>query len=340
MTPTQLVLYLKKIIQSSFSGSIMIWGAPGIGKSSVVSSVAKDAEIQFIDLRLSQLAPTDLRGLPVPVHPSSDQVTGISKWYPPDFLPTKGKGILFLDEINMAPPTMQGVAQQLILDRKVGNYKVPSDWFVFAAGNRKEDRASVFEMPSPLANRFLHLNMEVSFDCFKAYALEKNLAEEVISFLAFRPTLLHKINKQEPAWPSPRTWEIASRLFKIGLPVTAAVGEGAGAEFSSFLDVYKNLPDLDAIIKGKGKGIKFPDEASCRWATTMGLTSRCKKASEVLMSFNWLIENANEEWVQLYASDVINQFERRRQLANLSKVLVKDKSIQKYIKRYHQLIQT
>mgnify|MGYP000506833492 FL=1 len=185
MVPSELEAFLDKVINSSLNKSIMIWGAPGIGKSSIVQSLAIKLNLQFIDLRLSQLAPTDLRGLPVPIH-SSDKDDGTVKWYKPEFLPQSGRGILFLDEINMAPPAMQGVAQQLILDRKIGNYKVPEGWFVFAAGNRKEDKASVFDMPAPLSNRFLHLFVETNFDCFKAYSFEKNICEEIISFLLLK----------------------------------------------------------------------------------------------------------------------------------------------------------
>ncbi|MDZ8034322.1 MoxR family ATPase [Nostoc sp. DedSLP04] len=119
MTPSDLKAYLDNLIRKNLQISTMIWGPPGIGKSSIVGQIAQEYDIEFVDVRLSQLAPTDLRGLPV----AED---GISKWYPPEFLPRDGKGILFLDELNMAPPAMQGVAQQLILDRKVGSYVVPS----------------------------------------------------------------------------------------------------------------------------------------------------------------------------------------------------------------------
>jgi hypothetical protein len=149
LKPSQLTAYLQQLVAQNLPISTMIWGPPGIGKSSIVAQVAQEAEMQFIDLRLSQLAPTDLRGLPVPLPPAQDEATGTSTWYPPEFLPRQGKGILFLDELNMAPPAMQGVAQQLILDRRVGSYVVPDGWFLWAAGNRKEDRASVFEMGSP-----------------------------------------------------------------------------------------------------------------------------------------------------------------------------------------------
>ncbi|WP_322638269.1 MULTISPECIES: AAA family ATPase [unclassified Nostoc] len=110
MTPSDLKAYLDNLIRKNLQISTMIWGPPGIGKSSIVGQIAQENDIDFVDVRLSQLAPTDLRGLPV----AED---GISKWYPPEFLPRDGKGILFINELNMAPPAMQGVPQQLILER-------------------------------------------------------------------------------------------------------------------------------------------------------------------------------------------------------------------------------
>ena len=130
MTPEALGDLLQKFVTESVRHAVMIWGPPGVGKSAVVARVAREQGLEFIDVRLSQLAPTDLRGLPVPKN-------GTSRWFPPEFLPRGGTGILFLDELNMAPPTMQGVAQQLILDRKVGSYELPDGWLVWAAGNRK-----------------------------------------------------------------------------------------------------------------------------------------------------------------------------------------------------------
>jgi hypothetical protein len=338
LKPSELISYLNQLVSSELLTSTMIWGPPGIGKSSIVAQVAREAEMNFIDLRLSQLAPTDLRGLPVAVPPQEGDSIGTSTWYPPEFLPRDGKGILFLDELNMAPPSMQGVAQQLILDRRVGSYTVPDGWFLWAAGNRKEDRASVFEMPAPLANRFLHLTVEADFDSFKSHALESGFSEQIISFLGYRPSLLHKMDHGCPAWPSPRTWEMASKLHRANLPVDAAVGVGAGSEFLAYVAVYKDLPDFDVIINGKGSKIAFPREVSRRWATVTGLTVRSQKPLQVLTVFEWLIAKASEEWVQLYAADVVNQFQRRKQLGNLAKVLMKDPGIQKYLAHYSQLI--
>jgi len=337
MTPANLKEYLNNLVNKGLQISTMIWGAPGIGKSSIVAQVAQENEIDFIDLRLSQLAPTDLRGLPVAVPGETKQV-GTSTWYPPDFLPRTGKGILFLDEINMAPPTMQGVAQQLILDRKVGAYQVPEGWFIWAAGNRKEDRASVFEMPSPLANRFLHLEVNVDFDSFKAYAMEHDFHEQIIAFLSYRPELLHKLDPQNYAWSSPRTWEMANKLHFYQIDITPAVGESASAEFNAFVTLYKQIPDLNQILQGKGQKIKFPSEPSSRYATTIGLAIRANSAQEGHNAFQWLTAQAKQEWVQLFALDLMTQMRKKGQIAALSKLIKENPNLQRFFQDFRDLV--
>lgn len=301
-TPAELGGFLRQVVASDIRSSLMIWGPPGVGKSSIVAATARECGIGLTDVRLSQLAPTDLRGLPVPHE-------GTVTWYPPEFLPRSGRGILFLDEINMAPPTMQGVAQQLILDRRIGSYTVPEGWFVWAAGNRKEDRASVFEMPAPLANRFLHVSVTPNFESFREYALTHNLHEQLLAFLSFRPALLHKASRDEPAWPSPRSWEMASALHRAKLNIAPAVGGSAASEFAAFVRLYETLPDLDAILSGKTEA-RFPDEPSGRFAITIGLTVRCSPSTglsseAVRRAGLWLAERAPPEWLQLFLSDVV-----------------------------------
>lgn len=330
MTPAQLQAYLNHLVSSQLPISTMIWGAPGIGKSSIVAQIARQHQFDFVDVRLSQLAPTDLRGLPV----AED---GISKWYPPEFLPRQGKGILFLDELNMAPPVMQGMAQQLILDRRVGNYEVPEGWFVWAAGNRKEDRASVFDMPSPLANRFLHLHVEPDFESFKAYALTANLHEQVLAFLSFRSSLLHKLDPHQPAWPSPRSWEMASRLHCVGLEIAPAVGEGAAAEWVAYCQVYANLPDLDRIFQGVAQNLSFPTEPSVRYATTIGLAVRAANAQSGYNAFSWLSEKATPEWVQLFAVDLFGTLRSKGKLGELAVLVQKDTKLQRFLKDFQKL---
>jgi MoxR-like ATPase len=331
MTPNTLKTYLDRILKQNLMLSTMIWGPPGIGKSSIVGQLAKANDLGFIDLRLSQLAPTDLRGLPVAEN-------GVSKWYPPEFLPRSGQGILFLDEINMAPPTMQGMAQQLILDRQVGSYQVPDGWFIWAAGNRKEDRASVFDMPTPLANRFLHLQVEPDFESFKAYALENHVHEQIIAFLSFRSTLLHKIDPQQPAWCSPRSWVMASRLHQVGLEIAPAVGEAAATEFLAYVKLYQALPDLLAILAGEGDQIAFPEEPSARYATAIGLTIRAKDAQQAYNAFGWLSRVASPEWVQLFAVDLFQVMRGKGQMGMLAQLVQKDAGLQQFLKDFQQLI--
>jgi MoxR-like ATPase len=331
MTPNEIKDYLDRLVRKNLYISTMIWGPPGIGKSSIVHQLTQAHNIDFVDVRLSQLAPTDLRGLPV----AED---GISKWYPPEFLPRNGRGILFLDELNMAPPAMQGVAQQLILDRRVGSYTVPEGWFVWAAGNRKEDRAAVFDMPTPLANRFLHLQVEPDFDSFKAYALETGVHEQILAFLSFRSTLLHKIDPQQPAWPSPRSWMMASTLHFVGLEIAPAVGLGAAAEFDAFTALYKTLPNLTPILEGNGERIAFPTEPSARYATAIGLTVRAADANQAYNAFIWLSRTATAEWVQLFAIDLFRVMRMKGQMGVLAGLVQKDPQLQTFLKDFQQLV--
>jgi MoxR-like ATPase len=238
----------------------------------------------------------------------------------------------------MAPPAMQGMAQQLILDRKVGSYIVPEGWFVWAAGNRKEDRAAVFDMPAPLANRFLHLEVQADFDSFKAYALETGVHEQIIAFLSFRSTLLHKLDPQQPAWCSPRSWVMASALHQAGLKIAPAVGTGAEAEFLAFVALYQTLPDLVLILEGKGDRVAFPKEPSARYATAIGLTVRANDAAQAYNAFTWLSRVATAEWVQLFAVDLFRVMRSRGQMGALAKLVQQDAQLQKFLKDFQQLI--
>jgi MoxR-like ATPase len=328
--PTELTSYLDRMVDQSLLLSVMIWGAPGIGKSSIVQQVATAHELACIDLRLSQLAPTDLRGLPVPSGESS-------AWLPPEFLPREGLGVLFLDEINMAPPAMQGMAQQLILDRRVGSYQVPEGWFVWAAGNRKEDRAAVFDMPSPLANRFIHLEIEPVGADFRQYAFDRGFDERLIAFVAFREDLLHKQIEGENAWSSPRSWEMAEQLHRAGLDVAPAVGLGPASEFYAYLDIVQKTPDLDRVVKGHSE-IAFPEEPSLRYASVMGLVGRCRELEPTLHAFRWLVAKAPAEWIQLFATDLFPQLRRRDQLAPVHAALLQEPPLQAFLSDFTQLL--
>jgi hypothetical protein len=332
MTPAELTAFLETLVRHEVKLSTMIWGPPGIGKSSIVAQTAKKHGLAFVDLRLSQLAPTDLRGLPV----AQD---GRARWFIPEFLPTEGQGVLFLDEINLAPPTMQGMAQQLVLDRRVGSYTVPAGWYIWAAGNRTEDAASVFEMPAPVANRFLHVDVAPDLDSFKHYARQTGIHEHIIGFLSFRTSLLHHFDADQPAWPSPRSWAMASILHQLGQDIRPAVGAGAASEFHAYVASYQNVPDLEAILSGNGSTIAFPEEPAVRYATTVGLAIRANGVVQGLNAFRWLTRGAGPEWVQLLASDLFATLRQRGEMRELRRMIAADPELQVWLAEHERLLE-
>jgi MoxR-like ATPase len=188
--------------------TVFVWGGPGSGKSAVVKQLAKKRGLALRDIRVLLLDPVDLRGLPY----LSD---GRSKWATPDFLPQDGEGILFLDELNAAPPMVQASCYQLVLDRKLGEYTLPEGWSIIAAGNRDSDRAVTNRMPTPLRNRFVHLDFEVDMQEWSQWAIQSAIRPEVIAFLRFRPNLLSVFDRDSNVFPSPRSWEFVSNILTI-----------------------------------------------------------------------------------------------------------------------------
>ncbi len=236
---------------------IFLWGAPGIGKSSIVRQIAKERGIGFLDLRLTLLDPTDLRGIPF-----FDQESKKAIWASPAFLPdgSEPEGILFLDELNTAAPMVQASAYQLILDRQIGEYKLPEGWAIVAAGNRESDRGVVFRMPAPLANRFVHLEMEIDAKQWCRWAVKEGFEPSVVGFISARPDALFSFDAKSShrSFATPRSWEYVDKILKSKpkseqlMPLVAgSIGEDLAAEFLSWRAAAGELPDLDAILRGE-----------------------------------------------------------------------------------------
>jgi hypothetical protein len=250
---------------------VFLWGGPGIGKSAVVHQLAAILKVALQDVRALLLDPVDLRGLPFLGQ------DGRSKWATPEFLPQDGAGILFLDELNAAPAMVQAGCYQLVLDRKLGEYTLPEGWAIIAAGNRDSDRAVTTRMPTPLRNRFVHLELEVDLQDWSEWAIEAGVRPEVIAFLRFRQELLSAFDRDANAFPSPRSWEFVSRILDATPDqsvehelVAGAVGSGAATEFSAFLKTFRELPNIDAILLNPLKE-PVPENAAAQYAVASAL---------------------------------------------------------------------
>lgn len=246
---------------------MFLWGPPGIGKSQIVAQVAEDLNLPLIDVRAVLLDPVDLRGVP-------SVENGTTRWNPPTFLPSEGEGVLFLDELSQAPDSVQSSLLQLVLDRKLGEYSLPDGWRILAAGNRVTDGTFSRKISKALGSRFAtHLELAVDLDEWCAWAVANNVPSEIIGFLRLRPELLHHFDAkaQGHSFPCPRVWANLGQ-FLGKLPVEAelpffagALGFGAAAEFTSFLEVYRDLPDVEAIMRDPDKS-EVPQEPSILYA--------------------------------------------------------------------------
>ncbi|MGA7800455.1 MAG: AAA family ATPase [Gammaproteobacteria bacterium] len=282
MRPSHLSRILEREFLSAREGQhtpVMLWGPPGVGKSQIVAQVSERHAVPVIDVRLSQMEPSDLRGIPFRV---GEHV----EWAIPAMLPDRERhgafGILFLDEITSAPPSVSAAAYQLILDRRLGAYRVPDGWAIFAAGNRQGDRGVTYTMPAPLANRFSHFEVDANLDDWVAWGYRSGIDERVIAFLRFRPELLFDFDPAHNpvAFPSPRSWEFAHRALQkfsndeglLTEALQACVGPAAGIELAAFVENMERMPDIDAILRGEP--VPVPDETDLQYAVATALVGR------------------------------------------------------------------
>ena len=252
---------------------LMVWGAPGIGKSSIMRSVAEELGIGFIDVRLAQREPVDIRGLPVP---GEDGVKWlVSSEWPRD---PDSRGIILFDEITSADRSLQVAAYEFILDRRLGTlYSVPDGWYVCAAGNRMEDRAVAVAMSSALANRFLHLELKEDAEAWMSWALRHGIHPAVAGFIRYRPEMLFRQDGEnlERGWPTPRAWERTSRMLDLfgskdeellRKVVYGLVGSRAGVEFMAFRKANMESADTLEMMTDPDRPVVVPERADRKYA--------------------------------------------------------------------------
>ncbi|MGF1466370.1 MAG: AAA family ATPase [Sandaracinaceae bacterium] len=224
----------------------MLWGTRGVGKSSIVHQVAEHAGVPLVDLRLTTIEPVDIRGAIY-----ADDTQEKTVWFPPEFLPTddEPEGILFLDELTAADQRLQISAYSLILDRRVGRYRLPDGWLVVAAGNAAYHGAVSHDMGTALADRMFHFHVQTVIGAFLDYALAHGFAPEVMAYLRVRPDRLDDTQAQlandHLIGASPRGWEDVSNVIKSDLPEEAkrtfVQGRLGAANAAEFFGVLREL---------------------------------------------------------------------------------------------------
>ncbi len=253
--------------------AIMLRGAPGVGKSTIVKSVANELGIGFIDVRLAQMERVDFAGLP-------SVREGMTEWNVPSFWPRdmKSKGIILLDEITSAPSDCQVAAYSVVLDRRIpnSNYVLPDGWLIVAAGNRTCDRAVVKTMSSALANRFVHFEVEANAEDWVKWATFNEINPAIIGFINYKPSLLIKMEGQnlEQGWPSPRSWERVSNCIKLfngntellRKVVYGLIGNGVGLEFMEFFKMSSEFDTILEVMLNDSVEFTLPDRADKRYA--------------------------------------------------------------------------
>ena len=265
---------------------VMIWGPPGIGKSEAIEQIGLATGRPVIDMRLLLMEPTDLKGIPYYDHETKTMV-----WAPSAELPQAGteleNAILFLDEMPSAPPSVQASAYQLILNRRVGTYVLPPGVSIVAAGNRETDKGVVYRMPSPLANRFIHVSLKEDFKSWSQWAVNNDIHPDVVGFLTATERHLFNFDpkRQDKAFATPRSWVFVSQVLDDTMPenltatlVAGCVGEGVAIEFMQHRKFVSKLPSPEDVLSGKVKKLAVK-EISARYSLTINLCYTLKNAS-------------------------------------------------------------
>ena len=310
---------------------LFIWGPPGIGKSEVVADVTKELGGHMIDLRMAQMEPTDIRGIPY-----FNKDLNKMDWAAPVDLPDEELAsqfpivVLFLDEMNSASPAVQAAGYQLILNRRVGKYVLPDNVVIVAAGNRDSDKGVTYRMPMPLANRFLHLEMRADFTSWQTWAVNKGIHKDVVGYLSFAKQDLNDFDSKSSsrAFPTPRSWCFVSDLLNddddtdadtILNLISGAVGDGLAIKFAAHRRFSGKMPNPIDILSGKVKDLAVK-EISAMYALTIAMCYELKDAIEnrkisskdfhVMADnfFNYIMDNFETELVVLGAKIALKTY--------------------------------
>lgn len=282
----------RKAIKKCFTKKrpLFLWGPPGIGKSEVVADITQELGGLMIDLRLGQMDPTDIRGIPF-----YNRDLNKMDWAPPIDLPDTETAsqypvvVLFMDEMNSAAPAVQAAAYQLVLNRRIGKYVLPDNVVMVAAGNRESDKGVTYRMPTPLANRFIHAEMKVDFPSWQDWAVRNQIHKDVVGYLTFAKQDLYDFDAKSSsrAFATPRSWSFVSELLEdedtdentITDLIAGTVGEGLAVKFMAHRKIAGKLPRPEDILSGKSKDLEVK-EVSAMYSLVISMCYELKDAVE------------------------------------------------------------
>ena len=323
-----------------------LWGPPGIGKSDIVKQIGVEANREVIDVRLALWEPTDIKGIP---YYNAEQ--GKMVWAPPAELPLdpESTAIIFLDELNSAPPGVQAAAYQLVLNRRVGTYVLPKGVDIIAAGNRDGDKGVTFRMPSPLANRFIHLEAKVDFDDYQEWATANRIHPDVVGYLSFAKQDLYDFDPKSAskAFATPRSWCFVSDLLDdddtdndtLHNLIAGAVGDGLSVKFMAHRKIAGKLPTPDEVLDGKVKDLKIK-EVSAMYSLTTSMCYELRDRAEKKVKgwddladnfFRYMMDNFSTEVVVMGAKTALTNY-------NLPLDATKMKSFDEFHKRFGKYV--
>jgi len=226
-------------------------------------------------------------------------------------VPNDSQGILFLDELNQAPPMVQAAAYQLLLTRKVGGYTLPDGWAMLGAGNRETDRSNAQRMPAALALRLVHIDMMPSADDWCAWALEHadEVPVELLSFIRFKSDLLHKFDPSRRVSPNPRSWVFCGQLTNAGLDpavrlamMQGTVGAAEASEYVAYLGMWQDLPSVEQV-KLDPDGTAVPTNISAKFGIIGSLARANTK--DIYPRLKKYIDRMDPEWQILFHKDAL-----------------------------------
>jgi hypothetical protein len=301
--------------------ALMLWGAPGVGKSDAIKQIANEVannmnkKCHVTDVRLLLYNPVDLRGIP-----TADEKKEYAKWLKPQIFNMDASedvvNFLVLDEITAAPQSVQAAAYQIVLDRQLGEHKIPDNCIIIAAGNRITDKSVAYSMPKALCNRMTHIEIEPTVEDWKKWALNADIDPRIIAYVNYKPNALFDFDpaSHEQAYPTPRSWERVGDYLKINnnleamkFVIDGTVGVGTSTEFVTYCKVFNKLPDVKAIADGKYK--EYPETPDIYYALQASIVNYLNKNKVTKTQLENIISYTSDmspEFAILTVKDIIS----------------------------------